>query len=118
MPRSAAPRSPEWSQLIEGYVRGRANLRRLLLLIDSRHGFKESDEALMNLLDQFALSYQAVMTKADTLKPAALEANRKKFTAMIAKRPAAHPEILVTSSETGYGMSDLRDSLATLAAQG
>jgi GTP-binding protein len=108
----------EWSQLIEGYVRGRANLRRLLLLIDSRHGFKESDEALMNLLDQFALSYQAVMTKSDTLKPSALEANRKKYTAMIAKRPAAHPEILVTSSETGYGMSELRDSLATLAAQG
>lgn len=108
----------EWSELIEGYVRGRANLRRLLLLIDSRHGFKESDEALMDLLDRFALSYQAVMTKADTLKPSALEANRKKFTEAIRKRPAAHPEILITSSETGFGMSDLRDALADLAAQG
>jgi GTP-binding protein len=58
------------------------------------------------------------MTKADTLKPSALEANRKKFTEAIRKRPAAHPEILITSSETGFGMSDLRDSLATLAAQG
>lgn len=108
----------EWSELIEGYVRGRANLRRLLLLIDSRHGYKESDEALMDLLDQFALSYQVVMTKSDTVKPAALAANLKKFQGMISRRPAAHPEILVTSSETGAGMTELRDSLATLAAQG
>jgi GTP-binding protein len=108
----------EWSELIEGYVRGRANLRRVLLLIDSRHGFKESDEALMDLLDRFALSYQAVMTKADTVKPKELEENRRKFLEQIKRRPAAHPEILVTSSETGQGITELRDTLADLAAQG
>lgn len=108
----------EWSELIEGYVRGRANLRRLLLLIDSRHGFKESDMALMDLLDRSALSYQVVMTKADTLKPEALAANHRKFLGQIARRPAAHPRIIITSAETGMGLGELRDSLATLAAQG
>jgi GTP-binding protein len=72
----------------------------------------------MDLLDQFALSYQVVMTKSDTVKPNVLAANQKKFLSMISKRPAAHPEILVTSSETGAGMTELRDSLAVLAAQG
>ncbi|WP_374385053.1 ribosome biogenesis GTP-binding protein YihA/YsxC [Dongia sp.] len=108
----------EWSELIEGYVRGRANLRRVMLLIDARHGYKESDIELMNLLDRFALSYQVVMTKADTLKPGPLETNRQKFLDQIKRRPAAHPEILVTSAEEGAGLSDVRDALATLAEQG
>jgi GTP-binding protein len=107
-----------WQHLIEAYLRGRANLRRLLLLIDSRHGFKESDRDLMDLLDQSAMSYQVVMTKADTLKPAELAANQAKFQAMIRRRPAAHPEVLVTSAETGMGIAELRDALAELAAQG
>jgi GTP-binding protein len=108
----------EWSQLIEGYVRGRANLRRVMLLIDSRHGYKESDMELMDLLDRFALSYQVVMTKADTVKPKELEANRVKFLEQIKRRPAAHPEIIVTSAEAGLGLTELRDTLATLAEQG
>lgn len=107
-----------WSRLIEAYLKGRANLRRLLLLVDSRHGLKESDTELMDMLDKVALSYQLVMTKADTLKPAELEAQQAKFTRMIARRPAAHPEIIVTSAETGRGIGELRDALATLAAQG
>lgn len=107
-----------WSRLIESYLKGRANLRRLLLLIDSRHGFKESDTELMDMLDKSAMSYQVVMTKADTVKPAELEANEKKFLSQIARRPAAHPEILVTSSESGRGIAELRDALADLAAQG
>lgn len=110
--------SGHWSRLIESYLKGRANLRRLLLLIDSRHGYKESDTELMDMLDQVAISYQVVMTKADTLSPTTLEANHAKFVAQIRRRPAAHPEILITSSETGRGINDLRDSLATLAAQG
>lgn len=108
----------EWSELIEGYVRGRANLRRVMLLIDSRHGYKESDIELMDLLDRFALSYQVVMTKADTLKPTALETNRKKFLDQIKRRPAAHPEIMVTSAEESLGLTEIRDTLATLAEQG
>lgn len=107
-----------WSRLIEAYLKGRANLRRLLLLIDARHGYKESDTELMDMLDKAAMSYQVVMTKADTLKPAELAANHAKFLGQIARRPAAHPEIIVTSSESGLGISELRDALAALAAQG
>jgi GTP-binding protein len=107
-----------WSRLIEAYLKGRANLRRLLLLVDSRHGFKDSDTELMDMLDKSAMSYQVVMTKADTVKPAELEANQKKFLAQISRRPAAHPEILVTSAESGRGITELRDALADLVAQG
>lgn len=108
----------EWSELIEGYIRGRANLRRVMLLIDSRHGYKESDIALMDLLDRFALSYQVIMTKSDTLKPHEVEAHRQRFLEQIKRRPAAHPEIMVTSAEMGLGLTDIRDALATLANQG
>lgn len=110
--------SGHWSRLIEAYLKGRANLRRLLLLIDSRHGFKDSDTELMDMLDQVAISYQVVMTKADTLAPGELDVNHAKFLGQIRRRPAAHPEIVITSSEEGRGINDLRDSLAALAAQG
>lgn len=102
----------EWSRLIAAYIKGRPTLRRLMLLIDSRVGFKEPDLKLMDLLDEAALSYQVVMTKADEMKPAALEAARAEFEAVIAKRPAAHPEILVTSARSGAGIEALRANLA------
>jgi GTP-binding protein len=105
----------EWSALIAAYIRGRPNLRRILLLIDSRHGFKEGDLALMELMDGAGLSYQIVMTKADTLKPSELERNRERFAAVIAKRPAAHPTIAVTSAADGAGIEALREELAALA---
>jgi len=104
----------EWSVLIAAYIRGRPNLRRVLLLIDSRHGFKDDDRALMDLMDGAGLSYQVVMTKADKLQPAEIERNKIRFGAEIKKRPAAHPEIIVTSAETRQGIDTLREELAAL----
>ena len=104
----------EWSRLIAAYFKGRQTLQRVMLLIDSRVGFKEPDLKLMDVLDEAALSYQVVMTKADELKPAELAANRAKFEAAIAKRPAAHPKFLVTSAHTGAGIEALRANLTTL----
>jgi GTP-binding protein len=72
----------------------------------------------MNMLDKSAMSYQIIMTKADTVKPAELDANQRRFLGQISRRPAAFPEILVTSAETGRGIGELRDALAALAAQG
>ena len=104
----------EWSRLISAYVRGRATLVRVLLLVDSRVGFKEPDLALMELLDEAALSYQVVMTKADAMEPEELETNRARLAIQLERRPAAHPEILVTSSRRGAGIAALRAELAAM----
>jgi GTP-binding protein len=104
----------EWSRLIDAYIRGRPNLARVLLLIDSRVGFKEPDLKLMALMDEAALSYQIVMTKADSLKPDELEINRARLAIQLERRPAAHPEIAVTSARTGSGIDALRKELAAI----
>jgi GTP-binding protein len=104
----------EWSRLIAAYIRGRPNLVRMLLLIDSRVGFKDPDLTLMELLDEAALSYQIVMTKIDAVKPAELETNRARLADRLKRRPAAHPEILATSSREGTGILALRTGLAAL----
>ncbi len=104
----------EWSKLISAYLKGRPNLVRLLLLIDSRVGFKEPDLKLMELLDEVALSYQIVMTKADEVKPAELEIARARLAIQLERRPAAHPEIIITSSHTRTGIDQLRAELAAL----
>jgi GTP-binding protein len=104
----------EWSRLIEAYIRGRPNLVRTLLLIDSKLGFKEPDLALMKLMDEAALSYQIVMTKADALEAAELETNRARLAIQLERRPAAHPAIAVTSSRTGAGIPELRADLAAI----
>jgi GTP-binding protein len=104
----------EWSRLIDAYIRGRPNLARVLLLIDSRVGFKEPDLALMKLMDAAALSYQIVMTKADALEADALETNRARLAIQLEHRPAAHPEIAVTSSRSGAGIAALRAALAAI----
>ena len=104
----------EWSRLISAYVRDRATLVRVLLLVDSRVGFKEPDLALMELLDEAALSYQVVMTKADAMEPEELETNRARLAIQLERRPAAHPEILVTSSRRGAGIAALRAELAAM----
>lgn len=104
----------EWSALIDAYIRGRPNLARILLLIDSRVGFKEPDLKLMKLMDEAALSYQIVMTKADSLKSSELEANRARLAAQLAPRPAAHPEIILTSARAGTGVDALRAELASI----
>ena len=106
----------DWQGMMFDYLRGRPTLRRVVLLLDSRIEFKPSDAAVMDLLDQAAVTYQLVLTKADAVKPAAL-AKKTQATADIARaHPAAHPEIFVTSAETGLGIPELRGELATLAA--
>ncbi|MES1151091.1 MAG: ribosome biogenesis GTP-binding protein YihA/YsxC [Dongia sp.] len=104
----------EWSELIEAYIRGRPNLARLLLLIDSRVGFKEPDLKLMDLLDEVALSYQIVMTKADEMKADEIEIARARLAIQLERRPAAHPEIIVTSSRSKAGIDQLRTELAAV----
>jgi GTP-binding protein len=104
----------EWSKLISAYLKGRPNLVRLLLLIDSRVGFKEPDLKLMDLLDEVALSYQIVMTKADEMKPDELEIARARLAIQLERRPAAHPEIIITSSRKGIGIDRLRAELAAV----
>jgi GTP-binding protein len=90
------------------YLRGRPNLKRVYLLIDSRHGLKEPDTEALDALDTAAVSYQIILTKADKIKPAEVEAVVAKTTAQIAKRPAAFPRVLATSSEKGTNMPILR----------
>jgi GTP-binding protein len=104
-----------WVRLVRGYLRGRPVLRRVMLLIDSRHGLKDSDRDMMGHLDQAAVVYQLVLTKIDKLKAAELDEVRARTQAEIAKRVAAHPILLVTSSEKGVGIAELRAELALLA---
>ena len=103
-----------WTQLIHDYLRGRASLARVYLLIDSRHGIKPVDEAVLETLDKAAVSYQIVLTKIDELKTGELEKRMADIAGRIAKRPAAHPEILPTSGRTGEGMPELRAAIARL----
>ncbi len=107
-----------WNRLIEDYLKGRQELRRLFLLVDSRHGLKETDRATMALMDEAAVSYQVVLTKADKPKSEELAKVKEKVAAELAKHPAAHPEILVTSSREGYGLSELRAAVAACAETG
>ena len=90
------------------YLRGRPNLKRVYLLIDSRHGLKEPDTEALDALDTAAVSYQIIVTKADKIKPVEVEAVVAKTVAQIAKRPAAFPRVLATSSEKGTNMPLLR----------
>jgi GTP-binding protein len=103
-----------WTALIHAYLAGRANLARVYVLIDARHGLKPPDEAVMKALDTAAVSYQIVLTKADQVTAAALEKRCADVTAALAKRPAAFPEIAVTSAREGAGMAELRAAIARL----
>jgi GTP-binding protein len=105
-----------WSALARRYLRGRPSLRRVCLLIDARHGAKDSDRMIMAELDQAAVSYQAVVTKADKVKPQALAAVLDALQRELARHPAAHPHCPVTSARTGQGIAELRAALAALAA--
>ncbi|EJW09704.1 GTP-binding protein EngB [Rhodovulum sp. PH10] len=114
-----APKSKvaAWTELIRAYLRGRANLARVYVLIDARHGLKTTDDPVLDLLDEAAVSYQIVLTKADQIKeparPKILEATQ----AALAKRTAAYPEVLLTASRTGAGMGELRAAVARLLAE-
>ena len=98
----------KWRFLINDYLRGRQKLKRTLVLIDARHGIKEVDRDVMEMLDKAAVSYRIVLTKADKIKPTELEKVATETAEEARKRPAAHPDILSTSSETGLGIAELR----------
>ncbi|HVY85845.1 MAG TPA: ribosome biogenesis GTP-binding protein YihA/YsxC [Caulobacterales bacterium] len=104
-----------WTGLMRDFLRGRPSLSRVMLLIDARHGLKPNDEDVMASLDEAAVVYQVVLTKADKLKASELAQQIEATRARIAKRPAAHPEIIATSSETGAGLELLRAEIAALA---
>ena len=103
-----------WTALTQDYLRGRVNLKRVFLLIDSRHGLKVTDEEIMKVLDESAVVYQIVLTKIDKLKPGELDKRLADTHERIKKRPAAFPVIIPTSSAKGFGMADLRADIADL----
>jgi len=104
-----------WTKLTRQFLFGRASLRRVFLLIDSRHGIKDSDLELMGMLDETAVTYQIILTKVDKLKKGNLEKVLTKTQKTIAKRPAAFPEIICTSSEKKHGLDQLRAEIVGLA---
>src|ERR1700738_490163 len=116
---AAAPKAKiaAWTSLIRTYLRGRANLARVYVLVDARHGLKTADAETLDLLDEAAVSYEIVLTKADAVKPDALAATIAEVAAAARKRPAAFPEVLATSARTGAGMADLRAAVARLLAE-
>jgi GTP-binding protein len=101
--------------LIRIYLKGRPNLRRALVLVDARHGFKPSDESIMALMDEAAVNYQVVLTKSDKCKPDELAAILAATEAATAKHAAAHPDVLVTSAAEGDGVAAMRAALSGLA---
>ncbi|MDG1522128.1 MAG: ribosome biogenesis GTP-binding protein YihA/YsxC [Hellea sp.] len=105
----------KWTKLTREFLFGRASLRRVFLLIDSRHGTKENDIELMNMLDETAVTYQIVLTKIDKIKKNEIDKVQTKTTALIAKRPAAYPKIILTSSEKKSGLDELRSTIASIA---
>ena len=96
------------------YLRGRPNLRRVYVLVDGRHGLKDNDRGALDALDEAAVSYQIVLTKADKVDPAPLAAIVAAAQADIAKRPAAHPQVLATSAAGGMGIAELRAEIVGL----
>lgn len=114
-----APKSQvdAWTKLVFDYLKGRVTLKRVYVLIDSRHGVKAIDDEVLSLLDKAAVSYQLVLTKTDKIKPPAVPKLVAETLEKIRKRPAAFPEIIATSSEKGEGMAELRDAIL-LAARG
>ena len=103
-----------WTRLIHDFLRGRATLARVYLLIDARHGLMAADQDILRTLDQAAVSYQIVLTKADRVSVTELAERRAAVAPARARRPAAFPEILATSSLSGAGIAELRAAVARL----
>jgi GTP-binding protein len=114
---AAAPKAEiaAWTALMRRYLRGRPGLVRACLLIDARHGIMAADRPLLQLCDEAGLSYQAVLTKTDKAPKAALAATAAAVAGELARHPAAHPELHLTSARTGGGIAALRAALAGLA---
>ena len=106
-----------WTKLMHEYLRGRSTLARVYVLIDGRHGLKESDHEMMTLLDKSAQSYQVILTKKDEVKKSEVDSRIAETLAGLQKHPAAHPEVIFTSSETGDGIAELRAAIAQLVGE-
>ena len=106
-----------WTDLVERYLRGRTTLQRVFLLVDGRHGLKEVDREQMRDFDRAAASYQVVLTKADELKATERASRMAETEAALARHPAAFPLVILTSSRTGAGIPELRESVARLLAE-
>ncbi len=104
----------KWNRLIKKYLRGRPNLRQVFILIDGRHGLKDSDEELMTMLDEAAVSYRLILTKCDKSKKAEVEAIEEKLRSCLKKHVAAHPEFHRTSALKGDGVAEFRSIIASL----
>jgi GTP-binding protein len=106
-----------WTKLVFDYLRGRSTLKRVYVLIDSRHGIKPNDDEVFGLLDKAAVSYQVILTKTDKIKDVAVPRLIEETRLKIVKRPAAYPEVLSTSSEKGRGLDDVRNAIITAIAR-
>jgi GTP-binding protein len=114
-----APRETvrQWTDLVGDYLQGRMQLRRACLLIDGRHGIKDSDREVMKMLDKSAVSYQVILTKCDKIKPGQLEKLLTATSVEMVSHVAAHPELIATSSAKGTGIETLRGALAALTTE-
>ena len=106
-----------WRFLVNDFLRGRQALKRALVLIDSRHGIKDVDREIMGMLDKAAVGYRLVLTKADKVKATDLAAVTQATADEVRKRPAAHPDIIATSSEGGMGIAELRAAVVQAATE-
>ena len=104
-----------WNALVFTYLKGRPTLRRVFLLIDSRHGVTKKDEEVMTMLDKAAVVFQVIMTKCDKPNKTELTKNRAAVEAAIKKHTAAYPEVIVTSSQKDIGLDEVRSQIAELA---
>src|SRR5579872_4564394 len=113
---ASAPKTKvaSWTALIHKYLQGRSNLARVYVLIDSRHGLKEVDLDVLKTLDRSAVSYQIVLTKTDQIKPVELDRRICEIRDVLSRHPAAFPEVIATSSQSGAGMPELRAAMARL----
>jgi GTP-binding protein len=116
---AAAPKAKvaAWTDLIHAYLKGRANLLRVYVLVDARRGLGATDDPVLAALDEAAVSYQVVLTKSDAMKPQALADCEAAARAVLGKHPAAFPEVLATSADTGAGIPELRAAVARLVAE-
>jgi GTP-binding protein len=106
-----------WTKLVQHYLRERAALARVYLLVDARHGLKTADDAILDALGQAAVSHEIVLTKCDQMSEAALAERVAIVKAAVSKRPAAFPDLIATSARTGTGIGDLRAAIARLLAE-
>ena len=106
-----------WTELIHAFLRGRANLARIYVLVDARHGLKDADEPMFDALGRAAVSHQIVLTKSDAVKPAELAQRIAQVEAALAKYPAAYPTVLATSAHDGTGIPELRAAVARLLGE-